>query len=147
MYSVSIWICQNQFSRDRQGRMQDFGKGGAWGVGDKLAVRSSQVCAPGGSEGMPPKNFWNFRCIFLQFGAYFLFCPIFLFFYPYSVDEGGGGGVRPPLIGWLNITKAYLYIKVLIDRAGDDLPYINKLDMNFLHFLHDLCRVVVFNLK
>ena len=22
--------------------------GGAWGVGDKLAVRSSQVCAPGG---------------------------------------------------------------------------------------------------
>ena len=37
--------------------MQDFGKGGAWGVGDKLAVRSSQVCAPGGSEGMPPKNF------------------------------------------------------------------------------------------
>ena len=31
--------------------------GGAWGVGDKLAVRSSQVCAPGGSEGMPPRNF------------------------------------------------------------------------------------------
>ena len=38
-------------------RIQDFGKGGAWGVGDKLAVRSSQVCAPGGSEGMPPGNF------------------------------------------------------------------------------------------
>ena len=34
-----------------------FWKGGAWGVGDKLAVRSSQVCAPGGSEGMPPRNF------------------------------------------------------------------------------------------
>ena len=31
--------------------------GGAWGVGDKLAVHSSQVCAPGGSEGMPPRNF------------------------------------------------------------------------------------------
>ena len=31
--------------------------GGAWGVGDKLAVRPSQVCAPGGSEGMPPRNF------------------------------------------------------------------------------------------
>ena len=27
--------------------------GGAWGVGDRIAVRSSQVCAPGGSEGMP----------------------------------------------------------------------------------------------
>ena len=41
-----------------QARIQDFGKGGgAWGVGDKLAVRSSQVCAPGGSEGMPPRNF------------------------------------------------------------------------------------------
>ena len=40
-----------------------FWKGGggvAWGVGDKLAVRSSQVCAPGGgggAEGMPPRNF------------------------------------------------------------------------------------------
>ena len=34
-----------------------FWKGGGWGVGDKLAVRSSQVCAPGGSEGMPPRNF------------------------------------------------------------------------------------------
>ena len=34
-----------------------FWKGGAWGVSDKLAVRSSQVCAPGGSEGMPPRNF------------------------------------------------------------------------------------------
>ena len=32
----------------KQARIQDFGKGGAWGVGDKLAVRSSQVCAPGG---------------------------------------------------------------------------------------------------
>ena len=29
------------------------GGGGAWGVGDRIAVRSSQVCAPGGSEGMP----------------------------------------------------------------------------------------------
>ena len=48
------------------------GGGGVWGVGDKLAVRSSQVCAPGGSEGMPPRNFWNFRCIFLQFGACFI---------------------------------------------------------------------------
>ena len=46
--------------------------GGAWGVGDRIAVRSSQVCAPGGSEGMPPRSFWNFRCIFLQFGAYFI---------------------------------------------------------------------------
>ena len=49
------------------------------GVGDKLAVRSSQpVCAPRGSEGMPPTatatgpNFWNFRSIFLQFGACFI---------------------------------------------------------------------------
>ena len=32
-------------------------RGGAWGVGDKLAVRSSQECAPGWSEGMPPRNF------------------------------------------------------------------------------------------
>ena len=31
--------------------------GGAWGVGDRIAVRSSQVCAPGGSEGMPPRSF------------------------------------------------------------------------------------------
>ena len=62
-----------------QARIQDFGRGGgAWGVGDKLAVRSSQVCVPGGSEGL---KVLNFRCIFLQFGAYFiqkLFClPIF----------------------------------------------------------------------
>ena len=47
------------------------------GGGDKLAVRSSQVYAPGGSEGMPPRNLWNFRCIFLQFGA--CFTPKFFF--------------------------------------------------------------------
>ena len=36
-------------TRYKQARIQDFGKGGgAWGVGDTLAVRSSQVCAPGG---------------------------------------------------------------------------------------------------
>ena len=35
-----------------------FWKGGGVGVDDKLAVRSWQVCAPGGSEGMPPpRNF------------------------------------------------------------------------------------------
>ena len=49
------------YAHSLQGRIQDFGKRGggrgAWGVGDKLAVRASQVCAPGGSEGMPPKNF------------------------------------------------------------------------------------------
>ena len=62
-----------------------------WGVGDKLAVRSSQVCAPGGSEGMPPRNFWNFRCNLVHI---FYFCPIFLFVCLYPVDEKGC--VRPP---------------------------------------------------
>ena len=37
----------------RGSRILERGRG-AWGVGDKLAVRSSQVCAPGESEGMPP---------------------------------------------------------------------------------------------
>ena len=40
-----------------QGRIQDFGRGGAWGVGDKLAVRSSQVCAPGGLKACPLGTF------------------------------------------------------------------------------------------
>ena len=75
----------------RGSRILEWGGGGAWGVGDKLAVRSSQVCAPGGSEGMPPRNFWNFRCIFLQSGAYFIQK---LYIKVYSVDERGG--VRPP---------------------------------------------------
>ena len=34
-----------------------FWKGGAWGVGDKLAVRLSQVCAPGGLKACPLGTF------------------------------------------------------------------------------------------
>ena len=48
---------QGSMFRPYSGADPGFWKGGAWGVGDKLAVRSSQVCAPGGSEGMPPRNF------------------------------------------------------------------------------------------
>ena len=33
------------------------GGGGAWGVGDKLAVCSSQVCAPGGLKACPLGTF------------------------------------------------------------------------------------------
>ena len=95
-FPVCIMMCSTS-----QGRIQDFGKGGgAWDVGDTLAVRSSQVCAPGGSEGMPPRTFWNFRCIFLQFGACFIpkikqqgqvinYFSCYLVILVYSVDERG----------------------------------------------------------
>ena len=60
--------------------------GGAWGVGDKLAVRLSQVCAPGGSEGMPLGTFE----ILDEFPAIWcIFYPKINIFYLYSVDERG----------------------------------------------------------
>ena len=89
---VLTWLDQWQ----RGSRILEKG-GGAWGVGDKLAVRSSQVCAPGGSEGMPPRNLWNFTCIFLQLYCFvFVLSHLSLFFYLYSVNERGGAPTTPP---------------------------------------------------
>ena len=105
--------------RNTQARIQDFGNGGgAWGVGDKLAVRSSQVCAPGGSEGMPPRNFWNFRCIFLQFGAYFIkkiiFLPIFCRW------KGGRAPPRPP--AWIRAWDYFPFNEVAgKSRSGSSI--------------------------
>ena len=80
--------------------------GGAWGVGDKLAVRTSQVCAPGGSEGMPPRNICNFGCIFLQFGAYFFFVPSFSFFTYILSMKGGACAPTPP---WIRACLIIMY--------------------------------------
>ena len=83
MISKLITHDQNRvfvYGTSNQARIQDFGRGGAWGVGDKLAVRSSQVCAPGGSEGMPPRNFsMHFPAIWCILGGSHLclFLPIF----------------------------------------------------------------------
>ena len=56
---------------------------------------------PGWSGSTPPRNFWNFRCIFLQFGAYFIqkyfFLPIFCRW------KGGACAPHAPWIrAWLN---------------------------------------------
>ena len=95
MYVVSIGRCNhgplNQIRY--KARIQDFGKGGgAWGLGDKLAVGSSQVCTPGGSEGMPLGTFEildAFSCNMVHILSQNYS------FYLYSVDEGGGRA--PPM--------------------------------------------------
>ena len=61
-------------------------------MGDKLAVRSSQVCAPRGLKACPLGTFEildAFSCNLVHILSKNYFC------YLYFVDEGGGG-VRPP---------------------------------------------------
>ena len=78
----SLSVQSSKFHRSvTQARIQDFGKGGGtWGVGDKLAVRSSQVCAPGGLKACPLGTFEildAFSCNLVFFPHLSLFLPIF----------------------------------------------------------------------
>ena len=63
-----------------------------WGVGDKLAVRSSQVCAPGGLKACPLGNFEildAFSCNLVH-----ILSQNYLFTYILSM-KGGGGACAP----------------------------------------------------
>ena len=45
---MAEWRKMGEYIKGIRGGSRILERGGAWGVGDKLAVRSSQVCAPGG---------------------------------------------------------------------------------------------------